>query len=83
MQLCRSAGTFRARRARPAFLPVLEEADTAEEAGERTGRAVGGIMMIWGIGLTRTEDPGSRIAGFLFLDTITCPVLDEILNLRN
>jgi hypothetical protein len=51
---------------------VLEEAGTTEEAGERTGRAVGGIMMIWSIGVTGTEDPGSRMTGFLFLDTITC-----------
>jgi hypothetical protein len=54
-------------------LPAGAGGGTAEEAGERTGRGCGGIMMIWGIGVTGIEDPGSRIAGFLFLDTIACP----------
>jgi hypothetical protein len=31
---------------------MLEEAGTVEELGERTSRGCGGIMMIWGMGVT-------------------------------
>jgi hypothetical protein len=39
-------------------------------------------MIIWGIGMTGTEDPDSRIAGPLPRHN-NMPALDEILNLRN